>query len=84
MKVQEDCIADEEEKQDVTGFGDRNRDTVTDTSVTGSNYHESPELEHRAMEHCYVETVMTLNRKPIVQGDDVDFLCLQVRYCNNT
>ena len=27
---------------------------------------------------------MTLNQKPIVQGDDVDFLCIQVRYCNNT
>ena len=33
MKVQEDCITDEEEKQDVTGFGDRNRDDTDDNRL---------------------------------------------------
>ena len=33
MKVQEDCITDEEEKQDVTGFGDRNRDDTVDNRL---------------------------------------------------
>ena len=34
MKVQEDCIiTDEEEKKDVTGFGDRNRDDTVDNRL---------------------------------------------------